>query len=111
MAERRRTVIWSRAAASDLEDIVAYVARESPAGAERLLDRLWTKAESLRTHAARGRIVGELLQFGMSTWRELVVPPYRLVYRVGGNRVIVLGVFDGRRDLQDVLLERLLRDT
>jgi len=110
VADRRRVVIWSRAAARDLEEVAAYIARDSPGGAERLLERLWSKAESLRTHGARGRIVAELQQFGMSTWRELVVPPYRLVYRVGGNRVIVLGVFDGRRDLQDVLLERLLRD-
>lgn len=110
MADRRRGIVWSQAAARDLEEIAAHVARESPATAERLVERLWSKAESLRTHARRGRIVAELLQLGMSTWRELVVPPYRLVYRIGGSRAIVLGVFDGRRDLQDVLLERLVRD-
>jgi hypothetical protein len=28
---------------------------------------------------------------------------------VRGNAVVVLAVFDGRRDLEDVLLERLVR--
>jgi len=45
----------------------------------------------------------------MRTWRELVVKPYRLVYRIEGDTVTVLAVFDGRRDLEDLLLERLLR--
>jgi toxin ParE1/3/4 len=45
----------------------------------------------------------------MRTWRELVVRPYRLVYRVGSDAVVVLAVFDGRRDLEDVLLDRLVR--
>jgi GrpB-like predicted nucleotidyltransferase (UPF0157 family) len=35
--------------------------------------------------------------------------PYRIVYRISGNTVVVLAVLDGRRDLQDVLLERLVR--
>ena len=45
----------------------------------------------------------------MRTWRELVIRPYRLVYRIEGDTVIVLAVFDARRDLEDLLLERLLR--
>lgn len=111
MGERRRGVVWSQAAARDLEEIAAHLARESPSSAERLVERLWSKAESLRAHARRGRIVAELSQLGLSSWRELIVSPYRLVYRIGARRVIVLGVFDARRDLQDVLLERLLRDS
>ena len=54
-------------------------------------------------------MVPELAHFGMRTWRELVVRPYRLVYRIEGDTVTVLAVIDGRRDLEDVLLERLLR--
>jgi len=53
----------------------------------------------------------ELSQFGMRAWRELVVRPYRIVYRIEGDSVTVLAVFDGRRDLEDLLLERLLRSS
>jgi toxin ParE1/3/4 len=45
----------------------------------------------------------------MRSWRELVVKPYRILYRVSSDTVTVLAVFDGRRDLEDLLLERLLR--
>jgi predicted metalloprotease len=39
--------------------------------------------------------------------REVVERPYRIVYRITGRTVAVLGVLDGRRELEDVLLERL----
>jgi len=45
----------------------------------------------------------------MRTWHELVVKPYRLAYRVSRDTVKVLALFDGRRDLEDLLFERLLR--
>jgi len=66
---------------------------------------------SLETVPRRGRVVPELARFGMQTWHELLVKPYRIVYRVSGDTVTVLALFDGRRDLEDVLLERLLRSS
>ncbi len=109
MPERARRVIWAEAAVRDLEDIISFVAIDSPLDAERLLGRLSAKARSLETSSDRGRIVPELLRFGMRTWRELVVRPHRLVYRVTGEAVIVLALFDGRREIDDVLLDRLVR--
>jgi toxin ParE1/3/4 len=43
-------------------------------------------------------------------WRELVVRPYRIVYRIRKDIVMVGAVIDGRRDLEDLLLERLTRN-
>jgi len=74
-----------------------------------VLERIEGRAASLESSPTRGRVVPELAHFGMRTWRELVVRPYRLVYRIEGDTVTVLPVFDGRRDLEDVLLERLPR--
>ena len=75
----------------------------------RVLDALEAKASSLETFAARGRIVPELLGIQVREYRELLVKPYRIIYRVEKARVVVLGVFDGRRNLEDILLDRLIR--
>jgi plasmid stabilization system protein ParE len=109
MRDRARRVIWAEAAVRDLEDIISFVAIDSSLDAKWLLGPLSAKARSLETRPHRGRIVPELLRFGMRTWRELVVRPYRLVYRVAGETVVVLALLDGRRELEDVLLERLIR--
>ena len=68
--------------------------------------RRW--AGTLKTLPGRGRVVPELLEFGITRWRELVTGPYRLVYRLEGRVVFVDGLFDARRDLEELLVERLL---
>lgn len=100
---------WAEAAERDLDELIAFLAVESETDAERVLRRIEGRAESLSSSPSRGRFVPELARFGMRSWRELVVRPYRLVYRVEGDTVTVLALFDGRRDLEDVLLDRLLR--
>jgi toxin ParE1/3/4 len=109
MARRRSRVEWAEAAVRDLEDLAAFLAVDSPDEAERLLGRIEQRASTLESSPRRGRVVPELAGFGLRNWRELVVRPYRLVYRIEGDIVTVLAVFDGRRDLEDLLLERLLR--
>jgi plasmid stabilization system protein ParE len=106
---RRVAVVWATIAEQDLAAILDFVARESPAGAMMLLLRLEQKASFLETLPLRGRIVPELLKVQVREYRELLIGSYRLVYRVESARVVVLGVFDGRRNLEDILLDRLIR--
>jgi toxin ParE1/3/4 len=47
--------------------------------------------------------------FGITSWRELVSKPYRIISRIERETVNVLAVLDGRRDLADLLFERLIR--
>ena len=109
MARRRFRVQWAGVAVRDLEELVSYIAVDSETDAVRVLKRIETRAAALESSPARDRVVPELAHFGMRTWRELLVRPYRIVYSVEGDTVNVLAVFDGRRDLEDLLLERLLR--
>lgn len=106
--KRRLPVEWATIAAQDLTEIVEYIARDDPGAALRVLDALEAKASSLETFATRGRIVPELLGIQLREYRELLVKPYRIIYRVEKARVVVLGVFDGRRNLEDILLDRLI---
>jgi plasmid stabilization system protein ParE len=92
----------------DLAEIATYVAA-SPVDAHNLIAKLKARTDSLVRMPERGRVVPELAYFGIRTWRELVVRPYRRVYRIEGATVYVMAVLDGRRDLRDVLLGRLLR--
>lgn len=109
MREPSFRVFWTEAAARDLEDMVTFVAADSPGNARRVLVRIKQRAGALESHPARGRVVPELAEFGFKTWRELFVKPYRLLYRIEAERVFVLAVLDSRRDLEDLLLNRLVR--
>jgi len=104
----RRQVLWARSARRDFEAVVSYLAERSPQAALSTLDRLEARARSLVTLAERGRVVPELGRLHIQEYRELVVPPYRLIYRVRGPKVLVLAVVDARRSLEDILLDRLI---
>ncbi|PYR99092.1 MAG: plasmid stabilization protein [Acidobacteria bacterium] len=108
MASRFR-IEWTEAASSDLEDIIRFIARDSPLNAAKLYKRLRTRAQTLRNLPARGRVVPELANLEITAYLELSVPPYRLIYRIEKPRVFVHAVLDARRDLRELLAERLLR--
>lgn len=106
---KRRRVLWSRSARRDLDAIASYLADRSPQAALSTLDRLESRSRSLVSLTDRGRVVAELARLHVRDCRELVIPPYRLIYRVRGSKVLVLVVFDARRSLEDILLDRLIR--
>jgi len=106
---RSYAVEFAAAAEADLQAIVAFIAADDPGAAIRVFDRIETRCALLRQIPERGRVVPELAAFGIHTYRELVVSPWRVVYRIGGKTVSVLAVVDGRRNIEDVLLDRLVR--
>lgn len=107
MIERR--VLWTRTARRDLDAIVAHIATDSIENALSVLDRLQERADSLTTAAERGRLVPEPRSIGVHQYRELVDRPWRIIYRIEPDSVMVLAVLDGRRELESLLLERLVR--
>ena len=94
----------------DLAEIVAFLARrEGTLVAERVLDELLEAAAQLARLPERGAPPKELLSLGLRDFRQAIVPPYRLIYRVLGRQVFLLLVADGRRDFQSLLERRILR--
>jgi len=107
MIERR--ALWTLTAQCDLDAIVTYIATDSIENALSVLDRLQKRADSLTTAAESGRLVPELRSIGVHQYRELVERPWRIVYRIEPDSVMVLAVLDGRRELESLLLDRLVR--
>ena len=109
MSRRAHRVEWAEVARRDLFGIVDYLAGRNPDAAAATLETLQRKASTLRAAPHRGRLVPELQRLQMREYRGLIIAPYRLIYRISGHLVLVLGVFDSRRNLEDILLERLGR--
>jgi toxin ParE1/3/4 len=90
-------VLWTEGALSDLRQLIDYVARSSPANAERLGLRLLRAPNLLAGSPHFGQRIPE---FDRDEWREVIQKPYRLLYRVladGSCRVVA--VVHGSRDL------------
>jgi toxin ParE1/3/4 len=61
-----------------------------------------------RTCRERGSYPKELVSLGIKEYRQTFFKPYRVIYRVADNKVIIYLIVDGRRDMQAVLARRLL---
>jgi len=102
-------LIWSRTAELDLLAILETIAQDRPAAAQRAFERIRASTTTLSRFPARGRRVPELARHGLRACREIVAAPWRVVYRVDRECILVVAVIDGRRDVEHALLERLLR--
>lgn len=82
-------------------------------GAEALLAELVGAIEALATFPLRGPVPPELEALGIATFRQITLPPYRVIYlpalEAAEPRVTVMIVADARRDFRALLEERLLR--
>lgn len=74
-----RKVVWSPSARADLKDIVSYIADDNPRVAERFGYALIEASKALARFERKGRKVPE---FDIEDVRELIVSPYRLIYRI-----------------------------
>lgn len=100
-------VIWARVAEADLNNIILYIAEESPINARKILNKIKEKASSLKQFPERGRVVPELHDQGLLLYRELIVSPWRIVYRISDKKVYILSVLDSRQNAEDILLKKL----
>jgi len=91
-------VHWSEPALDDLRDIVSFIARDSPAYAEKLASRISEAPRRLATFPRLGSVVPEL---GQTMIREILVRPYRIIYLVRDPDCYVLAIVHGSRDLPE----------
>ncbi|HEY6815980.1 MAG TPA: type II toxin-antitoxin system RelE/ParE family toxin [Croceibacterium sp.] len=109
MTAERYDVELTQGAEDDLEAIHGYLAEHrSPDDADALLDAFLAAIETLERHPLRGGVPKELDALGIREFRQILLQPYRLIYRVAGSKVFILLIADGRRDMQALLERRLL---
>jgi toxin ParE1/3/4 len=101
-------VLWSETAQNDLISIIEYISRDNPLQARKIFGEIRKKAESLSAFPVRAQIVPELQDQGITLYRELIIGPWRMMYRVSEDSVYVLSVLDSHQNVEDILLNRLI---
>jgi plasmid stabilization system protein ParE len=94
-------IVWTLRARQDLREIATFIAAESPSAALRLGDQIFTRVKSLEQFPELGRVVPNYFR---STLREIVVKPYRIIYRFRPKEkaVEILRVWHGARGEPEV---------
>jgi toxin ParE1/3/4 len=94
----RYAITFAVSAVADLEEIRAwYQELAVPEVGERLLREVIAAVERLAEYPESGRMVPE---FGIASLREVIHPPFRVVYRLDQGRVRVVRVWRSERLLK-----------
>lgn len=103
-------VIIDPQAAKDLREIFTYVLlNDNIDSSFKLLNTLEETCYKLEKFPHRGHIPLELKQTGIKRYLEIHYKPYRIIYEIDNNLVYIHAVLDGRRNIEELLSERLLR--
>ena len=95
-------LIWTEPALLDLDEIAAYIALDDFSAAQRLVEKVFERAELLESFPESGRRPPELKR---TPYREIIVGPCRIFYRIEEDSVYILYVMRGERQLRKYLLE------
>ncbi|MBO4628544.1 MAG: type II toxin-antitoxin system RelE/ParE family toxin [Treponema sp.] len=96
-------------AQDDLNEIIEYYSSYSQDYIETTISEFEENVMSLQQHPRSGRIIPELEKQGITQYRELIQGYYRIVYKISKDKVIILTVIDGRRNFEEVIIEKLSR--
>lgn len=98
-------IAWAGPALDDLRQIHQFIARDSRQYAGIMIRRIRIAVSRLGNFPKRGRVVPE---FPDGPYREILVGPYRVVYRHLEDRdmVLVLAVIHGSRLLSPLIEDR-----
>lgn len=101
-------VEWAQPAIKDLENIIDYISQDNLGAAFTIFEKIKSKCNALGQFPDRGRVVPELKAYGILSYRELIISPWRIIYKTVDQKIYVLAVIDSRRNVEDILIERFL---
>jgi toxin ParE1/3/4 len=94
-------IIWTEPALDDLNNIAEYIAVSNPYAAKQLVENVFSKVQRLEQFPDSGRVPEEISNLN---YREVVVNPCRVFYKVDNDSVYILHVMRQERDLRKFLL-------
>src|SRR4030042_3740038 len=103
-------IIWTKSAEYDLNEIINYIlSKDEINNAKKIYEKIKYRINLLNDSPEQGRIVPELQILKIKKYREIIINPWRIIYKIENRKIFILLVIDGRRNLEEILLDRILR--
>ena len=102
-------VEFTTGARQDLLKIYRYIKTAGrPGAAKRLYEQLSIACDSLSQNSERGSVPSELEGISEMLCRQIVIKNYPIIYQIIGKVAIIHGIIDGRRNIREILRQRIL---
>ena len=96
-------LVWTDPALQDIDEIAEYIALDNITAARKLVQKIFSTVERLEPQPNSGRRIPELKH---SSYREVIVGPCRIFYKVISEKVYIIYVMRAERLLRQYLLEK-----
>tara|TARA_R100001143_G_C3356511_1_gene132724 strand:+ start:1706 stop:2008 length:303 start_codon:yes stop_codon:yes gene_type:complete len=97
-------IIWTEPALQELDAIADYISLDSPTAAKKLVREAFSRVDHLAHHLKSGKLVEE---FEGSVYREIVLPPCRIFYRLADEIIYIIHVIREEQLLHIDILKTL----
>ena len=91
-------IFWSPLAVERLEDIYEYISKENVSAAQKIINKIFKKVETLSKYPGRGRKVPEA---NREEIREVFESEYRIIYRAETKKIFILTIRNFKQLLPD----------
>ncbi len=91
-------IFWSPLAVERLENIFEFIAQDNSMAAQKIIERIFKKVESLEKNPERGRNVPEAKREDI---REVFESGLRIIYKVEQKKIVILSIRNYKQLLPD----------
>jgi addiction module RelE/StbE family toxin len=106
---KKYRVKWTKSAKDDILNIISYIKKDSPSIAKAVYTKIKEQANLSNFFPLKGRIVPELEKEGITTYREIVTPPWRIIYTIGSDTIYIIAILDSRQNIEEILIQKIIK--
>jgi len=92
-------IIFSTLSNIDLDKIISYYYDLNKSTAKKYYIEMMSLIKNLKKYPLVGRIVPECEDVFYDKYREIIYENFRIIYRIDGDRILILRFLDARMDI------------
>jgi len=105
----KHRVIWSEDAGNELIEIISYIKTNTgKITAEKIYRKILCEVKKASENAGGRRVSPLFKNFGINDVHHLNINPWVVYYKVRNNRMEIISIIDGRRNLEEVLYRKVI---
>jgi len=102
-------IVWSKDAGDELIEIISYIKYNTgKITAEKIYKKIINEVEKVIENAGGRRLSPLLKEFGIFNIHQVNVNPWVIYYRADKNKMEIISIIDGRRNLEEVLYKKMI---
>jgi toxin ParE1/3/4 len=102
-------IIWSKDAGEEFVEIISwYKYTVGKNVAKNIYSKINSQIKKLKDMPGIGKQVQLLKDIGINDYRQIVHDHWIIYYKVEGQRIYIISVIDGRRNLEEILYKKII---